>query len=116
MNFPLRADARPPAPPPLHRRHHAARNRQHHHDQDRPRISELSITVCSPSSSFTMPSAMAPSTGPISVPRPPTMTQMMTSAADLSANTLGVTISAQLANRQPDNPAIAALMLNNPVL
>ena len=44
------------------------------------------------------------------------MTQMITSAEDFRLNTPGVTISAQLANRQPDSPAIAALMMKMAVL
>ncbi len=74
------------------------------------------MIVCSPSSSLTMPSAMAPRIGPISVPAPPTIVQMITSAAERRLNTPGVTISVQLANRQPASPAIPALMVKMAVL
>ena len=59
---------------------------------------------------------MAPSIGPTRVPRPPTIIQMITSADWPRLNTLGVTISAQLANRQPASPAIAALIVKIAVL
>src|SRR6516225_1606051 len=72
-----------------------------------PRIRELSTVVWWPSASFSEPSATAAIIGPISVPRPPTITQISTSAVVPRLNTLGVTISAQLANRQPASPAIA---------
>src|SRR5690606_29221301 len=81
-----------------------------------PSTSELSISVCWPSSSLTMPSAIAPRIGPISVPSPPTMTQISTSAACPRLNSPGVTISAQFANRQPASPAIPALIVKTAVL
>ena len=59
---------------------------------------------------------MAPAIGPAKVPRPPTMVQMITSADWPRLNTPGVTISAQLANRQPARPAMAALMVKIAVL
>ena len=53
-----------------------------------------------------MPRAAAPTMGPMSVPRPPTMVQMITSADWPKPKMPGVTISAQLANRHPANPAM----------
>jgi hypothetical protein len=64
----------------------------------------LSISVCWPSSSFRKPRTIAPTIGPTSVPRPPTIVQMMTPADWPRLNTPGVTISAQFANRHPGKP------------
>ncbi len=59
---------------------------------------------------------MAPIIGPASVPRPPTMVQMITSADCPRLKTPGVTISAQLAKSAPARPAIAALIVKIAVL
>ena len=54
--------------------------------------------------------------GPTSVPRPPTIVQMRTSADWPRLKTPGVTISAQFANRHPARPAIEALIVKIAVL
>jgi hypothetical protein len=54
---------------------------------------------------------MQPMIGPISVPRPPTITQMMICADWASPKMVGLTNEPQLANRQPARPASAAPMV-----
>ena len=54
---------------------------------------------------------MQPTIGPISVPRPPTMTQMMICADWARPKIVGLTKFPQLANRQPANPASAPPMV-----
>ena len=51
--------------------------------------------------------ATAPTTGPTSVPRPPTMTQMMICADIARPKMVGLVKAPQLANRQPASPAMA---------
>src|SRR5439155_8780185 len=53
-----------------------------------------------------------PMMGPTSVPRPPTMTQMMIWEVMVRLNTLGPTKAPQLANRQPARPAMPPPIAN----
>ena len=54
---------------------------------------------------------MQPTIGPISVPRPPTITQMMICADCDRPKIVGLTKLPQLANRQPAKPASAPPMV-----
>ena len=54
---------------------------------------------------------MQPTIGPISVPRPPTMTQMMICADWERPKMFGLTKLPQFANRQPAKPASAPPMV-----
>ena len=64
-------------------------------------------TCCVPISVVSHWIATQPTTGPISVPSPPTITQMMICADCARPKMVGLVKAPQLANRQPASPAMA---------
>src|SRR5262249_52826000 len=72
-----------------------------------PKIRLVLASCCVPSSVARYCMTTQPMIGPTSVPRPPTMTQMMICEVVVRLKTLGLTNAPQLGKRLPARPAIA---------